>query len=63
MQLEITTKTELQTLFGDLAIARDWSFYRNNPGAVEAIGEGLSGIERDVYANVFTAIHNGDAIS
>ena len=41
--------TELQTLFGDLAIARDWSFYRNNPGAVEAIGEGLSGIERDVY--------------
>ena len=40
---------DLQTLFGDLSIARDWSFYRNNPGAIEAISDGLSGGERDTF--------------
>ena len=40
---------DLQTLFGDLSVARDWSFYRNNPGAIEAISGGLSGGERDTF--------------
>ncbi len=40
---------DLQAVFGDLAIARDWSFYRNNPGAIEAISFGLTGGERDAY--------------
>jgi Ca2+-binding RTX toxin-like protein len=40
---------DLQALYGDLTIARDWSFYRNNPGAIEALSAGLSGAEREAY--------------
>jgi Ca2+-binding RTX toxin-like protein len=40
---------DLTSLLGDLAIARDWAFYRNNPGAVEAVGEALQGSEKEAY--------------
>ena len=40
---------DLEGLVGDLTIARDWSFYRNNPGAIEAISSALEGGEREAY--------------
>jgi Ca2+-binding RTX toxin-like protein len=40
---------DLTVLMGDLAIARDWSFYRSSPGAIEAISGGLEGGEKDTY--------------
>jgi Ca2+-binding RTX toxin-like protein len=40
---------DLTTLIGDIAIARDWAFYRNNPGAVEAVAESLEGGEKETY--------------
>ncbi|HVK56430.1 MAG TPA: calcium-binding protein, partial [Burkholderiales bacterium] len=46
---------DIQALSGDLAVARDWSFYRNNPGAIEAISAALDGTERDVYLGGWAA--------
>jgi Ca2+-binding RTX toxin-like protein len=40
---------DLEALVADMTIARDWSFYRNNHGAVEAIGNTMEGAERDTF--------------